>query len=187
MKSAPIIFDQSPTTGYIFATSHSRLAQVFTKRNIVLVVSGSFLVVAALWALSNHYWFGINLSQSLPYTLVIIEKNAHVQRGDYIVFNFEGSEIGGRVRGMPFFKRIGGVAGDVISHQSRNIKINDVDVGHALTRTSDGETLDLIPDMTIPTGMVYVQATHDMSFDSRYRQCGLVAFHQIIGKAHILF
>jgi len=187
MKSAPIFFDRPAAPRYIFASSQSRPNRVFTKRNIFLVVSGAFLAVAALWALSNHYWFGINLSQSLPYKLVIIEKNAHVQRGDYVVFNFEGTEIAGRVRGMPFFKRIAGVSGDVVSHEYRNIKINGVDVGRALTKTSEGESLNLISDTTIPDGMYYVQATHDMSFDSRYRQCGLIASRQIIGKAHIVF
>ena len=39
----------------------------------------------------------------------------------------------------------------------------------------------------IDAGQFYVQGTHEMSFDSRYRVNGLVRREQIIGKATVIF
>jgi conjugal transfer pilin signal peptidase TrbI len=157
------------------------------RKTILPIVFGSLLLTATLWILSQHYWFGINLSQSLPYHFVVIEKNVPIIRGDFIVFRFKGNEVAGRLHGMSFFKRVEGVAGDTIERTNRNIRVNNVDVGFALSATNSGEKLDPITDTIIPNEKFYVRGTHPMSFDSRYAQCGLVHRSQIIGKAHIIF
>ena len=47
--------------------------------------------------------------------------------------------------------------------------------------------LDAIEPGVIPADQFYVQGTHEMSFDPRYRVNGLVRREQIIGKATVLF
>lgn len=137
-----------------------------------------------LWALDH---IGVNWTPSLPYHVVYIEKDVPVARGDLIVFRFEGGEIANHFKGQRFFKRIAGVAGDEITLQGRNIFINGTHVGFARSTTLDGWTLEAIEPGVIPADRFYVQGTHEMSFDSRYRVNGLVRRDQIIGKATVIF
>ena len=142
------------------------------------------LLAVYLWALDH---IGINWTPSLPYHLVYIEHQAAVGRGDLVVFRFEGGELANHFKGQRFFKRIAGVAGDEITLQGRNIFINGAPVGFARSRTLDGTTLEAIAPGVIPADRFYVQGTHEMSFDSRYRVNGLVRSDQIIGKATVIF
>lgn len=142
------------------------------------------LLLVYLWALDH---IGVNWTPSLPYHLVYIEKQVSVGRGDLIVFRFEGGEIANHFKGQRFFKRIAGVAGDEIKLQGRNIFINGAPVGFARSRTLNGTTLETIEPGFIPANRFYVQGTHEMSFDSRYRVNGLVRSDQIIGKATVIF
>ena len=56
----------------------------------------------------------------------------------------------------------------------------------ARSRTPDGRTLEAIEPGGKPDDRFYVQGTHEMSFDSRYRVNGLVRRDQIIGKAEVV-
>jgi conjugal transfer pilin signal peptidase TrbI len=60
-------------------------------------------------------------------------------------------------------------------------------VGFARSRTLGGTVLEAIEPGVIPANRFYVQGTHEMSFDSRYRVNGLVRRDQIIGKATVIF
>lgn len=142
------------------------------------------LLIVYLWALDH---IGVNWTPSLPYHLVYIEKEVAVERGDLVVFRFEGGEFASHFKGQRFFKRIAGVAGDEITLHGRNLFINGVAVGFARARTLDGTTLEAIAPGVIPADRFYVQGTHEMSFDSRYRVNGLVRRDQIIGKATVIF
>jgi conjugal transfer pilin signal peptidase TrbI len=142
------------------------------------------LLFVYLWALDH---IGVNWTPSLPYHVVYIDKHVSVGRGDLVVFRFEGGEIANHFKGQRFFKRIAGVAGDEITLQGRNVFINGTLVGFARSWTPDGTTLDAIDPGVIPADRFYVQGTHEMSFDSRYRVNGLVRRDQIIGKATVLF
>ena len=142
------------------------------------------LLFVYLWALDH---IGVNWTPSLPYHVVYIEKHVSVGRGDLVVFRFEGGEIANHFKGQRFFKRVAGVAGDEITLQARNVLINGAYVGFARSRTPEGATLEAIEPGVIPTNRFYVQGTHEMSFDSRYRVNGLVRRDQIIGKATVIF
>ncbi len=61
------------------------------------------------------------------------------------------------------------------------------DVGVARQYTLDGHRLEPLAPGLIPADCFYVQGTHAMSFDSRYRQSGLVHVSQIIGKVDVIF
>ena len=142
------------------------------------------LLLIYVWALEH---IGINWTPSLPYHVVYIAQHASVGRGDLVVFRFEGGEIAHHFKGQRFFKRIAGVTGDEITLKGRNVFINGAHVGFARSQTLDGTTLEAIQPGVIPAGRFYVQGTHEMSFDSRYRVNGLVRTDQIIGKATVIF
>lgn len=142
------------------------------------------LALAYSWAMQH---VGVNWTPSLPHSLVLIEPGAAVRRGDLIVFRFDGGEIAHHVKGQRFFKRIAGVAGDLVTVQGRSVRVNDEFVGLARERTLDGLPLEPIAPGVIPPEHFYVQGTHAMSFDSRYRINGLIRRDQIIGKASVVF
>ena len=55
---------------------------------------------------------------------------------------------------QPFFKRIVGVAGDVVTVDGRDVFINGLHVGRAKTHTFDRRPLDPIAPTVIPPGHV---------------------------------
>jgi conjugal transfer pilin signal peptidase TrbI len=156
------------------------LARSIARRGYLWLALG----LAYLWAVQH---VGINWTPSLPHHLVLIEPGAAVDRGDLIVFRFEGGEIAHHLKGQRFFKRIAGVAGDVITLQGRQVRVNGEFVGLARERTVDHQPLEPIEPGVIPPERFYVQGTHEMSFDSRYRVNGLIRRDQIIGKATVIF
>jgi conjugal transfer pilin signal peptidase TrbI len=145
-----------------------------------------YLPLALAWAVAQHY-LHFNWTRSLPYSVVWLEPTPTLARGDLIVYRFEGAELMQLKKGQRFFKRIVGVGGDRVSVEDRRVLINGTDVGIAKQYTLDGQRLEPLAPGVIPAGSFYVQGTHEMSFDSRYRESGLVQASQIIGKAHVIF
>jgi len=139
-----------------------------------------------LWG-AHHYLF-FNVTQSLPYSIVWLDREAVPARGDLVVYRFEGEELMQLRKGERFFKRIVGLPGDDVSVVvGRRVLVNGADVGIAKQYTLGGHRLEPVAAGVIPQDTYYVQGTHAMSFDSRYRESGLVHSSQIIGTAHVIF
>jgi conjugal transfer pilin signal peptidase TrbI len=152
-----------------------------------------YLPVFTLWGLAYVRLFIdptprlpilVNWSPSLPYRVAVVRfGNPPVQRGDLIVFAFAG-EAQTRypgLRGQPFFKRVRGVPGDVVTVSERSVFINGEGVGLAKAHAFDGHPLDPIAPVVIPPGYFYVQGVSPDSFDSRYQASGLVRADQVLG------
>lgn len=151
-----------------------------------------FAPVFLIWALAYTRLFIdptpripllFNWTPSLPYRVALVRYGPReLHHGDLLVFAFDG-EAKGRypgLRGQPFFKRVRGLPGDVISVQTREVFVNGVAVGLAKTHAHDRCPLTPITPMVIPPGHYYVQGTSPDSFDSRYRESGLVRADQVI-------
>ena len=147
----------------------------------------AYLPAALAWLVAQHYLL-FNWTASLPYHVVWLHPGTtRFTRGDLIVYRYAGEELMQLKKGQRFFKRIVGVSGDQISVEDRRVLINGADVGIAKQYTLDGHRLERLPPGLIPDDYFYVQGTHEMSFDSRYRQSGLVHVSQIIGKVDVIF
>ncbi len=145
-----------------------------------------YLPLVLAWNVAQHYLL-FNWTRSLPYSVVWLDPTSTFARGDLIVYRFDGVELMHLKKGQRFFKRIIGVAGDRVNIEGRRVLINGADVGIAKQYTLDGHQLEPLAPGVIPPEFFYVQGTHDMSFDSRYRESGLVHVSQIIGKVHVIF
>jgi conjugal transfer pilin signal peptidase TrbI len=154
-----------------------------------------YAVVATIWALAAvrvlaHYTPVVpllfNVTGSLPYHVAYVQYGSHVlARGDYIVYEFKGAAAEHDYPGLrdqPFFKRIAGVAGDMVTVADRHVFINGTFVGVAKPFSFDRRPLAPIAEGVIPPGYLYVQGTSPDSFDSRYSGSGLVAFRQVAAK-----
>jgi len=157
-----------------------------------------YLPLLVIWALAYvrlfidprpHVPILVNWTPSLPYRVALMRRQHPVQRGDLIVFSFDGQaqvRYPG-LRGQPFFKRVRGIPGDVVTVLERTVFINGEPVGQAKPRTFDGQPLTPIAPMVIPPGHFYVQGTSPDSLDSRYQASGLVRAEQVLGVVTPIF
>jgi conjugal transfer pilin signal peptidase TrbI len=145
-----------------------------------------YLPGALAFVVAQHFLL-FNITQSLPYVVVWLDRAATPMRGDLVVYRFEGEELMQVRKGQRFFKRIVGMPGDQVSVEGRRVLVNGSEVGSAKQMTLDGHRLEPLAAGVIPPGYYYVQGTHAMSFDSRYRASGLVHASQILGTAHVIF
>ena len=144
------------------------------------------LMVLSIWAFALHYELFVNLSESLPGTLYVVEKNQIPNKGDYAAFYYSSDFL--YPKGARFLKRVVGVAGDVVSTRNHHFFVNGQEVGYALGTTSSGKPI-LASSFAgvIPPGYFYVRGDHPLSLDSRYQAVGLVSKQIIFGCGFKLF
>jgi len=131
-----------------------------------------------------------SLTPSLPYRIALLQRGPHtLQRGDFIVFSFDGEAQNSYpgLHGQPFFKIVRGLPGDTVTVAGRQVAVNGENVGMAKPHAYDHQPLTPIAPIIIPPGHYYVQGTSPDSFDSRYRDSGLVRTEQVIGVVIPLF
>jgi conjugal transfer pilin signal peptidase TrbI len=130
-----------------------------------------------------------NWTPSLPYRVAWLVHGPHpLQRGDYIVFSFDGEAqaLPGAARPALLQDRAR-PAGRCRDRRRAAVAINGEEVGVAKTQAYDHSPLDPITPTVIPPGHYYVQGTSPDSFDSRYRDSGLVRAEQVVGVVVPLF
>lgn len=158
-----------------------------------------YLPVFSIWALAYTRLFFdatprvpvlFNWTPSLPYTVALLHSGKPpLRRGDFIVFAFAGDGVRHYpgLAGQPFFKIVRGLPGDRVSVDGREVLINGEPVGFAKTHAFDRRPLEPIAAGVIPPGRYYVQGLSPDSFDSRYRESGLVRLEQVIGVVDPIF
>jgi conjugal transfer pilin signal peptidase TrbI len=158
-----------------------------------------YLPLLAIWGLAYARVFVdptprlpvlFNWTASLPYRVAIVQPSHRLlKRGDYVVFAFAGEAIRNYpgLQGQPFFKRIRGLPGDVVSVEGRAVSINGEPVGNAKTHAHDRRPLEPISPTVIPPDHYYVQGTGPDSFDSRYSASGLVRADQVLAVVIPIF
>jgi conjugal transfer pilin signal peptidase TrbI len=145
----------------------------------------------ALWSPMPLIPLLFNSTPSLPYHVAVVDYNRStpLARGEYVVFAFEGEarrDYPG-LAGQPFFKRVAGLPGDVVTVRDRLVFVNGLPIGLAKEHTHDGRPLQPIEPTVIPPGHLFVQGTHPDSFDSRYRSSGLVRMEQVAARVNPIF
>ena len=158
-----------------------------------------YLPVFVIWSLAYIRLFFdptprlpvlFNWTGSLPYRVALVRFGpSTLERGDYIVFSFAGEAQTSYpgLRGQPFFKRIRGLPGDVVTVVGRAVSVNGEVVGLAKTYAFDKRPLEPVGSTVIPSGHYYVQGIDPDSFDSRYRDSGLVRADHVIATVVPLF
>jgi conjugal transfer pilin signal peptidase TrbI len=152
------------------------------------------LLVLGLYGTAWHMLY-VNLSPSLPYTLIWLERGKLPLRGDLMVYRCCANSEGITPPNLLLFKKVAGLEGDIIEVHDRTVYVNGMLIGMAKERASTGRKLNPIlydqeADIQlqlIPPGFYFAQGLTEDSFDSRYRQSGLVARSAIVGVAHPIF
>lgn len=141
-------------------------------------------------AFSRYFMFVINVSDSLPGTIFVIQKGAHPQKGDFAAFKYQGG--GPYDRGALFLKVMKGVPGATVSASEQangyiDYFVDGVLVGTAKPLSKQGRPLKAGPTGVIPPGSYYMAASSPDSLDSRYDLVGWVQDSQIVGEAYRIY
>ncbi|TFW13388.1 conjugative transfer signal peptidase TraF [Massilia arenosa] len=168
--------------------------QIPLRRPRVSTLVATISVAAVCWRLLvNHTPLTplvFNISDSLPYRVGWLHRGCYSPaRGDFVVYAFNGPAVRMKpgLQGQPFFKKVAGVAGDIVQVSGQQVFINSAPVGVAKTHTHDGKALRPTNAGPIPDGFFYAQGMSADSFDSRYLESGLVPITNVIGRVTPLF
>lgn len=173
------------------------------KLKVVKVILVTWLILIGLFLVTRKYQINHNESSSMPQTwwfTVVGDKNIKV--GDYVVVKFHNIHMIHKDDYELVVKQVGGVAGDEIvvkkwigyaegvpapNKTSYLYIINSglypvfdrlqVNMLHPLTKSN----------MVIPTGYYFIHGQHNPTFDSRYKEFGLIAESQIYGRTYPIF
>ena len=151
---------------------------------------------AYLWMLVGIAAFGrwfaltINVSDSFPGTVFLVQKGTKPGKGELAAFRYAGG--GPYERGVLFLKQMLGVPGSwVISMEvgsgQRDYFVDGRYAGRAKPISRSGMPLAPGPTGVIPDGHYYMAAPNADSLDSRYDLVGWVAEDRIVGRAFRVF
>lgn len=162
------------------------MKKVVSKMKVVISVLIILWVVQISWYLMhNLYAIGVNVTDSLPHTVFWIKKGALPTTQDkYLVFKKEGNK---RYGNSSFVKCIGGRANDLIIESNNEYFINGNYLGTAKAFSKDGEPTEKTLPGIIPKGHYFVYSLHKDSYDSKYKEVGLIAASDVIGVAYPIF
>jgi conjugal transfer pilin signal peptidase TrbI len=138
------------------------------------------LPILGVYAFSSYYSIGINMTDSLPDKIYLISKgNLPKAAGEYISFNAPNNKM----HEQAFLKLVGGIEGDIVKEESRKFYINGEFIGYAKEYNKKGEKTELGFTGVIPKGCYFVYSDHKDSYDSKYKNIGLICAADVIGSA----
>lgn len=131
------------------------------------------LPVILITLIIGYFFVRINTTDSLPQTLFFkINKDA-VEKGDYVTFRHPLYQ-------EKLVKRVSGKEGDVIDIKWGELFINEQSIGKIRETSLSGTPLTPIDWKEIPEGYLFVKGDHPDSYDSRYREFGLLKKEEIL-------
>lgn len=134
----------------------------------------------SLTAVQTRYEVSVNLSESVPDLLYLIQKGVPPKPGDFVVLDQPGYPD---VPPSRWVKILAGQEGSEITHWNGRVQVDGHDYGLVLDQTSRGRQLVPGPVGVVPTGHIFVVGTHDRSYDSRYAEVGFIPVQRVIGRA----
>jgi conjugal transfer pilin signal peptidase TrbI len=135
-------------------------------------------------AFQARFSIGINLSESLPERVFLIDHRSEPKRGDLVAFRWSAAQR--LPRGTVLIKILAGMPGDEVTLEHGQIRLNGAPMGTVLTRDRQGAALEAGPTGRLPEDAHFVHAPHPRSLDSRYAQPGWVSRSQFLGRAHAI-
>ena len=119
----------------------------------------------------------------------MIAKNQIPQKDQ--IFAFKAKDNPAYKAGEIFIKIVGGVEGDEVIIKERDFYINSKStnqfIGTAKTQSLKGLPLTIADVGIIPPNHFFAYTTHQDSYDSRYKEIGLINAKDIIGTAVFAF
>ncbi len=165
--------------------SKSMKIKLKLKNKQLIIALITFLLISGVLLFKNNFLVIHNKSVSLDARWFVIAKGQMPHRGQ--IFAFKAKENPAYKKGEIFIKIVGGVGGDELWKVNRNFYINDKLIGTAKTESSKGLPLEMSDAGVIPEHFFFAYTTHKDSYDSRYKEIGLINEKDIIGTAVFAF
>jgi conjugal transfer pilin signal peptidase TrbI len=158
------------------------------KRNKIIVgILIIFLLGICAWIMPTKYEIVRNYSESLPYHFVVVKKGEVPNKKDQIFVFYVRDNPLLKVSKIKFIKLAGGLPGDTIDVRKKEIFINRNSIGLIKPYSKKGDSLNAVASGKIPQGKFFAYTPHKDSFDSRYKEIGLINEKDIIGVAIFAF
>ncbi len=173
-------------------------------KKVIKLILMVWVVIIAIYAVTRFYQVQLNVTDSMPQKLWLThvgDKSFKV--GDYMVFMFHDFRMKNPSDFELVVKQVGGVQGETIkvselsSEEKNLLKPNTASLIYTLPNGSVYPVFDTLSgnhftalttqNITIPKDCYFVHGLHHPSFDSRYREFGLVCNNQVYGKSYPLF
>lgn len=132
--------------------------------------------------------FGLILALSRNLQLIISETDSHPKHyflhfphikanlNDFVILTSDWY-------GKKIIKQIIGLEGDKIWYDAEQcLWVNDKRIGFLKSKSKDSRFLTPLATQVIPKGYVFVYSEHESSFDSRYKELGLIPISSLEGK-----
>ncbi|MBA4118837.1 MAG: signal peptidase I [Candidatus Puniceispirillum sp.] len=153
-----------------------------TVRDVLKLLSWAGGSLAVLLTFQFHGHFSINGSDSLPEKIFYVSNfkpHFPLKVGELVTFKHPSIPV-------TLLKRVAGIPGERVTHGNGITYVEGRPIGKTLAQTKNGKSLH--PGFTgkIPEGFLFVSGTHARSFDSRYKEMGLIPEEAILGKAWAL-
>jgi signal peptidase I len=152
----------------------------------LLVIASTTILLIGQSIFSANYQIGINLTDSLPGTFFLIEKdNVDLKQGDLVSFRNKNTIL---YPNKNLLKIITGKPGDYITidPQLRSYQINQYKfIAKEFSKTGKKLEFFQFKKNIIPDNKYFVTTPAKDSYDSRY--FGFIDKSQIIGKAWAIF
>ena len=172
-------------------------------KKFVFLVGISWVILIVIFIVSRYYQLKLNVSSSMPQRLWLTHvDDRDVKRGDYVVIRFHDFRMQYNNDFEYVVKQIGGLGGDLIIVRNCNGYADNIPYPNkiSLSYTVVDETYPILEslsgnhftpltkeNMIIPKGCYFIHGQHHPSFDSRYKEFGLICESQIYGKSYPIF
>ena len=115
---------------------------------------------------------------------ILFLKSKAIKRGDIVAIQGHREDHVGDLKKWPYSKRVLGIPGDRIIHNKDGITVipQESYLLFLLDKTSKGKPLTPLVTNTIPEGYLFVAGDSPKSFDSRYKEFGLVPLEKVWGR-----
>ena len=172
-------------------------------KKITVIVLLSWVALIAVYTITRFYQLKVNVTESMPQTLWFIKVGkTRLKVGDYALIKYHDKRMTDPTDYEFVVKQVGGIGGDKILVKAWEGYIEGIPKPNKtswLYILPDGAylTYDILSeqrftpltttDMLIPQGYYFMHGQQHPSFDSRYKEFGLVSESAIYGEAYPTF
>ena len=141
-------------------------------------------LAAAAAAVSGRYQIAFNASSSVAGEVLLLRLGDRQQYdlGITVAFAFDGSRWGFPAD-TPWAKRVAGLPGETVSVSGDAVLVGGRRVATLNRAMMESRRLGAAAAGVIPAGHIFVTGEHERSFDSRYREFGLIPIEAVFGEA----
>lgn len=152
-----------------------------------MVMGAAAFLVTFLAMVNPWYFLAYNATDSLGGYVFLIKRGEMPDKGEKAAFYPPENRF--YPKRMWFVKIVKAVEGDVVEFRDRSLYMDDQYLGWIVDEAKSGDKLEPLAAgaIEIPKDKYFMWTPHGRSFDSRYKDIGLISKDALIGTAYRIF